>query len=149
MSQLKPLSILFAIALLASPPTRADGEAGDGISGAMWKKMDANAHLWFIAGVMEGVKMGETFTEFPCWTNDKPAKYQQGCADNVKAKFLDTYKALAVAPDNGTILEGVDQFYRDPNNQKIPVDIAVFATLRRIAGDSSADDYISNMRKNY
>jgi hypothetical protein len=136
------LTLLCCVAVLAS---RANAVTTDErlvskfvgenwVNGRSWEKLDYNGKLGFVCGLYDGITL--------FWSAAEANK--KGDLDSVY-HGLRTPKSLTV----GDVVKGIDEFYKDTANVKLPAICAYLYFAHKSRGDSSEalDKRLSLWRK--
>jgi hypothetical protein len=117
------------------------------INSFLWNKIDENSKTWIIAGIFEGVKMGQNLGAIGCY--GKNMEVDDITADSCQRKSQKIYSEAFekyMQPKNNQIRLELDAFYADPRNQYIEVNMATFYIVKRLAGDPITDFFLQNIR---
>ena len=138
---MKPLCILFVLVLSVTGYSQAN-ERRDG---NWWLKNPRPAKAVYVLGFFDGIQMGERASTYQL---DKTSRDK---TEQAHKAYTDKYLAHVT---DGQLVNGFDEFYKDPQNRAIKVDEAAIAVLRQIAGDppdviKALTDTLRNLSKEH
>jgi len=101
-----------------------------GVNGDTWNKLDKVTKFFYIVGYNDGYGLGFAIR----------ALYKHKGPEEIKIEdiWIKNAKSMEKA-DKEQIIEGIDQFYSDFANRKIPVCLAYDFVMRKIRGESEKD----------
>ena len=132
--------IVISLALLAAPLARAQNSAFDA---AHWKSLPPQDKAMYIRGFTDGSDSAERL-----WSgvqSTAPVKMTQDAVAN--AQRLTSYRDLTTE----LLVQGVDTFYNDPQNGKIPVANVLLVVRYRLGGSvpPGLELLIATLRKRF
>ena len=138
---MKSLCILFVLLLSVTGYSQAN-ERRDG---NWWLKNPRPAKAVYVLGFFDGIQMGERASTYQL---DKTSRDK---TEQAHKAYTDKYLAHVT---DGQLVNGFDDFYKDPQNRAIKVDEAAIVVLRQIAGDprdviKALTDTLRNLSKEH
>lgn len=119
------------------------------INGNNWLELPDDMRTAFVAGMFQGVNLGNSLESMTCYEGDTPEAQKNSCSvllqETGNAAITKYLKTKTV----GQIAAGINEFYRDYRNRALPLSEAAFIVIRRINGDPNIDTYVLNIRKQY
>ena len=127
--------LVFAITGMSTilPASERDGDG--------WRTLNRQEKSLYVSGLFDGIDTGLRLGTQD--TNEKD------CLQKVAESFFKNHDKYIVGRINSQIIDGLDNFYNDIKNRKIPVRQAFFIVLMQIAGDSDEiiNKHIFELRK--
>lgn len=104
--------------------------------GNWWSQLDAASKPIYLAGLLDGMRLGNDFSVWGVGQNSKDCKdavklVQSAYAD-YRAKYLTNVTSIR-------IVDGLDAFYSDAKNRGILVNGATWLVLNQIAGKPAGE----------
>jgi hypothetical protein len=122
--KMKKRIFLLIVAIIAiSTILHASERDGNG-----WRTLTSQEKSFFVSGLLDGIDTG-----FRLGTKDVK---EESCGLKNAESFFKNHDKYIVGTNNSQIIDGLDSFYSDFKNRKIPVREAFFVILMQIAGDS-------------
>jgi hypothetical protein len=127
------IAMMFVLCLLAPLSRNQEYDRRDG---NWWNQLDAISKPIYVAGLLDGMQLGNKFSVWGIRQNTADCK---DAAKLVKSAYGD-YRAKYLANvTNIRIVDGLDGFYSDAKNRGILVNGAVWLVLNQIAGKPAAE----------
>lgn len=117
------------------------------MTGMVWNSLDQAAKTWMVAGIFEGVNVGNDLAGMTCYGEnlDQRDKAASECSHAVQARYYKANVKYMQPPIKQIRLE-LDAFYADPRNEAIQISSATMYIVKRLAGDPITDVYLQNIR---
>jgi hypothetical protein len=127
--------LAMTLALCLTAPLSRNQEY-DRRDGNWWKQLDAVSRANYVAGILDGMELGNKFS---VWGIDQSDANCKDAAKLVASSYSDYRSKYLSNVTNIQILDGLDAFYSDARNRGILVNGAVWLVLNQIAGKPQAE----------
>jgi hypothetical protein len=130
---IRVIAMVFALCLTAPLSRNQEYDRRDG---NWWNQLDATSKPIYVAGLLDGMKLGNDFSVWGVGQSNADCKdaaklVQSGYAD-YRAKYLTNVT-------NIRIVDGLDAFYSDAKNRGILANGATWLVLNQVAGKPPAE----------
>lgn len=135
---MKLVRFLLLCALMLVQPAFAQNAR----DGNWWRSLEQRTQRGYVLGVFDGMLLGHSFTTWKL-AEDKNSADALAKANAANQEYMTRYLRNVSASQ---IADGLDEFYSDSRNRRIPTHGAIWLVLAQIAGDPDVQTMIDGWR---